>query len=76
MEILKRCYYNDKRKSYHANRFAEFSIIIFEKYHNYKYIEEAKKWIDEIITDGAITNRYTKTYKKQLEEIIQSYAHT
>lgn len=76
MEILKKCYHNDKRKSYHANRFAEFAIIIFEKYHNYKYIEEARKWIDEIIADGAITNRYTKKYKDQLEEIIQFYPHT
>lgn len=73
MRILEKCYYNDKRKAYHANRFAEFAIEIYEMDNDYQYIQQARIWIDEIIGKGDAASRYTKKYDKRLTEIIEQY---
>lgn len=73
MKILEKCYFNDKRKAYHANRFAEFAIEIYEMDNDYQYIQQARKWIDEIINKGDTASRYTKKYDKRLTEIIEQY---
>ena len=73
MKILEKCYYNDKRKAYHANRFAEFAIDIYEMDNDYQYIQQARRWIDEIISKGDAISRYTKEYDKKLTEIIKQY---
>ena len=73
MGILEKCYYNDKRKAYHANRFAEFAIEIYEMDNDYQYIQQARRWIDEIISKGDAASRYTKKYDKRLTEIIEQY---
>lgn len=70
MQILEQCYYNDKRKAYHANRFAEFAIDIFEMDGDYQYIRKARLWLDEIIRSGDVMSRYTKQYDRKLTEII------
>lgn len=73
MQILEQCYYNDQRKSYHANRFAEFAIDIFDMDGDYQYIKKARLWLDEIIKKGDAMSRYTKQYDKRLTQIINQY---
>lgn len=48
MEILRQCYQSDKRKVYHAQKFAEFAIYLAENYDNVNYIEDAREWIEDI----------------------------
>ena len=52
MEILHKCYNDDKRRTFHAKIYADQALRYFIKYHNEKakaYLEQAKVWlIDEI----------------------------
>lgn len=73
MKILEKCYYNDKRKVYHANRFAEFAILIAKIDYDFSYIYQAKAWIDEMMAKGDGISRYTKKYEKELEKMIEQY---
>ena len=50
--ILEECYSNDKRKTYHANKFAEFVIEVANTDRNYDYVNKAIKWLSEIIERG------------------------
>lgn len=54
MEILHKCYTNDKRKTFHAKTYALQSLRYFKKYHNNQaviFLEQAKIWLaDEIAT--------------------------
>jgi hypothetical protein len=50
METLQRCYSADRRKSYHATRFAEQAVQYENIYHDNKsrgYLENAGKWLSE-----------------------------
>lgn len=69
IEILEKCYYNDKRKVYHANRFAEFAIDIANLDNDYQYIERAITWLKELVDQGEVLSRYTKKYLLQLNDI-------
>lgn len=71
MKILERCYNNDKRQAYHANRFAEFAIDIYEMDKDDQYIQQARIWIDEIISRDGVISRYTKKYDRRLTEILE-----
>lgn len=51
MDILKQCYLNDKRKVYHAQKFSEFAIFLNDEYECNDYIEDAEKWLLEIINN-------------------------
>lgn len=51
MEILKKCYNNDKRKVYHAQKFAEFALILKRLHNCSDYIDEAINWIHEIVNE-------------------------
>lgn len=72
MDILTECYRNDKRKAYHANRFAEFAIDIFEIDKDLQYLDQAKKWIDEVISKNDGGTRYTRRCQKRLQKIMDS----
>ncbi|UYO62189.1 SIR2 family protein [Acetobacterium wieringae] len=69
IEILENCYSNDKRKVYHANRFAEFAIEIAKLDNDYQYIEKAITWLNEIVDKGEVISGYTKKYLFELNEI-------
>lgn len=69
MNILKECYSNDKRKSYHANKFAEFAIEISKIDSNYEYIEQALIWLGEIVCKDEGTSRYTRHNLAELNKI-------
>ncbi len=48
MGILQECYKNDKRKIYHAQKFAEFALILKRTHNCSDYILEATNWLNEI----------------------------
>ena len=73
MKILEKCYHNDKRKVYHANRFAEFAIEIAQIDNDYEYLHQAKLWLDEIMTSGNAISRFTKKHYKKITELIKLY---
>ena len=46
MGILQECYSNDKRKVYHAQKFAEFALLLASDYLVHDYLNEAYNWLD------------------------------
>jgi tetratricopeptide (TPR) repeat protein len=54
MDMLGVCYSKDKRKDYHAYRYAEFACYL-AKISEYEYIDQAIKWLEEIRPNA--TNR-------------------
>jgi tetratricopeptide (TPR) repeat protein len=69
MEILNECYRSDKRKVYHAEKFAEYAIFIFEHYDDNQYIAQAKTWLNNIIKTGDFTSHRTKYLIRELSKI-------
>lgn len=69
INMLEECYNNDKRKTYHANRFAEFVIIVANIDYNYDYVERAMTWLTEIIERNENPSWHTRNYLKQLQDI-------
>lgn len=70
MEILKKCYNNDKRKTYHCQKFAEFAIILKKNHNCDEYIADAKKWIAEIAFEqGENISRKTTHLQQDLENL-------
>lgn len=59
MDTLRQCYNSDKRKVYHAQKYAEFSIYIAQNLNDVYYLEQAYEWLKEIVSSGSIS-RYTK----------------
>ena len=49
MTILQECYYSDKRKVYHAQKYAEFALYLSENWDNHEYLPQAAEWLDTII---------------------------
>lgn len=69
MDILEKCYKNDKRKIYHAQRYAEFALHLFKEIGEKKYISQAKQWIGEVIANGDSVSKVTKRYQNDLNRI-------
>ncbi|AQS94018.1 hypothetical protein BXQ17_08050 [Polaribacter sp. BM10] len=68
MEILKKCYLEDKRKTYHAITFAEQSISYHIKYPDEtskEYLSIAKGWLNEI----EVEKRWNRKSKELLREL-------
>ncbi len=65
MGILEECYKSDKRKIYHAQKYAEFALKLSEK-HNNDYINQALLWIKELIDKEDSTSKYTKHLYEKL----------
>ncbi len=69
LEILKNCYEKDNRKDYHAEKFADFSIKYYERFHSevgFSNLFLAKKWLKEIMKnyENYPPRRITQLYKK------------
>lgn len=69
MKILEQCYMSDKRKVYHAQKYAEFAIYLCEKYSNKTYLHQAYKWIKELIDKEDSRSYKTKGLFRQLKEL-------
>ncbi|MFV0566098.1 MAG: SIR2 family protein [Flavobacteriaceae bacterium] len=72
MDILKKCYSEDSRKTYHAVTFSEQSIEYFAKYPDgvsKEYLELSLDWLKESGSERKYNYR-VKTLLRQLEEIV------
>ena len=71
MQILQDCYNTDQRKTYHAVTFAEQALEYFSVFDDFaakKYLELAKKWLQEIEVEKKYDYR-AKILLKQLNRI-------
>jgi hypothetical protein len=74
METLRRCYSADRRKSYHATRFAEQAIQYEHIYHDDKsrqYLEIASAWLSEQIQQNE-WNRSLQNWARNVDRILQA----
>lgn len=69
MEILRACYMNDERKSYHANKYAEFALFLKENKNNSDYIESAKEWLTSICSEESSVNRISKRLLTRINSV-------
>lgn len=60
MCILDECYKSDKRKIYHAQKYAEFALLFLEQYGENIYIEQAYSWIKELIENEESMSKKTR----------------
>lgn len=71
MEILEECYRSDKRKVYHAQKYAEFAIYIWDRYTDNNYLYQAYKWIRELIDKEDSKSYKTKNLFRKLKNMQQ-----
>lgn len=71
MEILERCYESDKRKVYHAQKYAEFAIWIFNEYNETTYLDKALKWLQELIRSEESLSFKTKQLYRKLSRCLE-----
>lgn len=69
MDTLKMCYMDDKRKIYHAQKFAEFAVYFHDRYDRNDYLENAWQWIAEIIQDDSSPSPRTLRIREKLMSI-------
>lgn len=70
MDILEECYSNDKRKIYHSQKFARFSIILYEEYNCTDYLKKAREWLIEMTSSGVSHSFTTKQLIEKLTNIL------
>lgn len=68
MTILQQCFKSDKRKVYHAQKYAEYALFLSSEHNNNDYLEQAKDWIDSIIESKESTSFRTKHLFKKLND--------
>ena len=69
MEILEECYKSDKRKVYHAQKYAEFALEYIKKYGEDTYIEQAFKWLEELIEREESMSRKTRKLYEDIKAV-------
>lgn len=67
MDTLRKCFSSDKRKVYHAQKFAEFSVYLAKNWRDSSYLEEAKKWLAQLIDTQESNSSFTKYLFKQVQ---------
>ncbi len=75
MKTLQSCYVDDKRKIYHAQKFAEFAIYFYENLDSEEYLQNAWDWILEMTEQDASVSRYTLSLKNKLSRIRERIKH-
>ena len=70
MDILENCYNNDKRKIYHAQKFAEFSLYLYKRYRETGFLCKADKWLREVINGDNSPSRLTRNLYAQINTIV------
>ncbi|MBR2293515.1 MAG: SIR2 family protein [Clostridia bacterium] len=58
MEILESCFNNDKRKIFHAIKYAEFAIYLKNFWNNFQYIDQAKQWLEIANNEANGSNKH------------------
>ena len=64
MSTLAICYKSDRRKIYHAQKFAEYAIFINERYKDSQYLNTAEEWLKAAIDNGVLSERTKKLMYK------------
>lgn len=67
METLRECFHSDKRKVYHAQKFAEFALYLSENWRKDDYMEEAKIWLEQIVNTGESKSRQTRNLLNRVQ---------
>lgn len=73
MEILHKCYKDDKRRTFHAKTYADQALRYFRKYHNDKakaYLEQAKIWLNDELKENSWEYELKSLYARINETII------
>ncbi|MCM1104263.1 MAG: SIR2 family protein [Clostridium sp.] len=70
MEILEACHKSDKRKVYHAQKYAEFAIYMNERYADNTYLRQAYKWMKELIDKEDSKSYRTRELFRKLKDRI------
>lgn len=73
MEILHKCYKDDKRRTFHAKTYADQALRYFRKYHNDKakaYLEQAKIWLSDELKENSWEYDLKSLYSRISETII------
>ena len=70
MATLRKCYHNDKRKVYHAQKYAEFAVFLAKEWDNHIYLPQAKTWLEDIIASGESTTYRTRTLLKDVNSLM------
>ena len=68
MEILEECYNNDKRKVYHAQKYAEFALYFYSKLNDKQFIKPAIAWMDNLEKRGEVIGNWTKKLRLRLKK--------
>ena len=67
MQILQQCFFSsDKRKVYHAQKYAEFSLFLAKEWGNPYYLTQAKEWLKSIVDRKESTSVRTTTLLKEV----------
>ena len=67
MDTLRKCFSSDKRKVYHAQKFAEFAVYLAKSWRDSSYLEEAEKWLVQLISTQESTTSFTKYLFRQVQ---------
>lgn len=60
MDTLQRCFTSDKRKVYHAQKYAEFALYYSQILGIPVYLDQAHEWLEQLISTKESTSRQTR----------------
>lgn len=60
MSMLQECFHSDKRKVYHAQKFADFALYLAKEWGKKDYLEDAQTWLEQIVASGESQSVRTK----------------
>lgn len=60
MSTLQECFHSDKRKVYHAQKFADFALYLSDEWGKKDYLEDAQTWLEQIVATGEFQSIRTK----------------
>lgn len=69
MCILEKCFYSDKRKVYHVQKYAEFALFLANSKGNDNYVENAEKWLTKLILTKESCSKYTKRLLDRIQHV-------
>ena len=58
--MLQECFHSDKRKVYHAQKFADFALYLAKEWGKKDYLEDAQTWLEQIVASGESQSVRTK----------------
>lgn len=71
MDTLQRCFTSDKRKVYHAQKYAEFALYYSQIRGIPVYLSQAHEWLEQLISTKESTSKQTKRLFIEVEKEIK-----